>query len=37
MTFTKQKSNHEKIDTAFRCSMLDAKCLDIKMLKSGHI
>lgn len=33
MTSIKQKNNHEKIGTPFRYSMLDAKRIDIKMLK----
>ena len=36
-SFIKQKNNHEKIDPALRYSVLDAKCLDNKMLKSGHV
>lgn len=37
MTFIKHKHTREKTDTAFIGAMLDAKCLDNKMLKSGHI
>ena len=37
MTFIKHKHTREKTDTAFIGTMLDAKCLDNKMLKSGHI
>lgn len=31
MIFIKQENNPEKIDTAFRWSILDAKCLDTKL------
>lgn len=37
MTFIKHKNNHRNTDNAFRYAMLDAKGLDNKMLKSGHI